>query len=432
MQPRLLLAAVVCAWLPARGATAQDVAAPGFSLTPLPYPGQSCTSTFANGDVLCFDGVAIARFDAGGAPLATYATLPAFVFPSFVRLDAAEQYALVGENSSDQLWRLELPAGALVPLPALHFNFDAVQRDAAVWYLSAATCGFNCGTEIWKLDALAGTTELRARLDGPSGPVALDPAGNLYFASQSGAFPAPPGSTSILFLLGSQLAAGPVLAPSNAFAIASGFDGGGDLLYDASTQRLLLAENNYGSGLNRIVFVNGGPASSPVLVDGAPGQWISNLELAPAAPFGVLAAFQPPGDRLRYNTTDFALAHARISLEPLRPVLALRGPGASGAGTLELNVDGAPPTGWALFAFGPAGSVGAIEAPLPLPGAISLWSPLALGSIGLVPGLVPIDAVGHATRVVAHDGSAIGQLALQALLLDADFAPAATSGVALL
>jgi hypothetical protein len=432
MQPRLVVAAIVCAWLPATGATAQDLAAPGYSLHALPYPGQLYTATFAGGDVLAFDGIAITRHDASGAMLTTYATLPAFVFASFMLLDSAEQYALLGESSNDQIWRLDFPSGALVPLASLHFNFDAIQRDATTWYVSAATCGFNCGNEIWRLDASSGATELRAQLVGPSGPIALDPAGNLYYASQSAAFPAPPGSTSILFLLGSQLASGPVLQPANAFPIAMGFDGGSDLAYDASTKRLLLAETNLGSGLNRIVFVGSHPSNSPVVVDGANGHWISNLELAPAATVGVFSAFQPPGDRLRYNTTDFALAHARRAVETQRPALALGGAGASGPGRLDIAIDGAPPAGWALLAFASGAALAGAESPLPLLGGIPLWSPLPLASTVLVPRLVPIDAAGHGLRSVAHDGSVIGQLALQALLLGADAAPAATSGVALL
>jgi hypothetical protein len=425
--PRVLLALAVLI----APTAAQDAAGDGFALSSLTYPGQSLSATFSNGDVLSFDGNSIDRWSADGTHLVNYASLFVPVFASFVALDASEAYALIGENSNGSVSRLDFSSGQLAPLATLNLNFDCVQRDATNWYISAATCGFNCGNEIWSLDATSGATQLEVQVDGPSGPLAIDASGNLYYATQSGVFPALPGSTNVLFFLAWQLAGASVLTNADAFTVGAGFDAGNDLLYDAVASRLYLAENNFGTGSNRVYRVGPTAALSELVVDGAPFRYISNLELFQHAGPSIFAPYQPAdGGRMLYNTTDFFSAWERNEVRPQRPDLALSGAGASGAGLLDIAVQAGTRNGFALFAAAPTSAVAGSESTLPLPSATPLLSPFDLGQTVLLPGVSRLDAQGAVTISVPHQGDLLGLLSLQALLFDSNATPAATTGVA--
>lgn len=428
-----LLALGAVATLVVAAAAAQDMPGPGFQRAALPYPGHSYTASFASGELLSFDGLEVQRWDAAGQLLASLASLPSPCFASFALLDASESYALLGESSNGQIFRFDLPSGPLTPIATLAFNFDAVQRDPAGWYLSAASCGFDCGNEIWSLDAFSGAAQLEAQLSGPSGPVAIDAHGNLFYATQSAVFPAPPHSTQVWILLAARLAGVPVLHDADALVWGSGFDSGSDLAVDALTGRIYLAESDLGSGSNRIVEAGSSPALSSVIVEGRAGRWISKLELLQDPAPSLFGPYQrSDGGRLLYSSTDFASAFERAEIRPRRPALALAGPGASGAGTLSLELQAGPPQGLALFAAAPSAALAASELAVPLPALLPLLSPLPLGSIVLLPGLHALDSAGVAGLALQHQGDLLGQIAFQAIVFDALLAPQCTSEVALL
>ncbi|TAJ23571.1 MAG: hypothetical protein EPO68_02790 [Planctomycetota bacterium] len=422
---RTSAAALLSVFLPSVLA-AQDQAGAGFALNGLPYPGLAVTSTFANGDVLAFDGSSIARYSADGTLLVGYANFLVPVYPSFATLDATESYALVGESTNHSLARLDLATSTLVPLTTLVFNYDAVQRSGSNWVVSAATCGgISCGNKLYTLDALTGATVEEADLSGPSGPVAVDPAGNVYYANQAGA------SSLVRIFPAASFDAAPVLADADGVVIGVGYAGSSDLLFDAETGRLYMAENNYLTGSTRIRAVTASEANAPIVVDALPFGWITNLELRHGADAAVFAAYQPAsGGRLLYNNTDFLSSWTRSEVTPLRPQLALSGPGASGAGALGLDVSGGVPGGVALFAAAPTASLLSVEAPFPLLSAVPLLSPLALAEVVVLPVINGLDGQGAASRVVPHQGDLLGVLTVQALLLAPDLTPSATTNAA--
>lgn len=405
---------------------AQDLPGAGFSLQRLPYPGLAVTSTFANGDVLAFDGASIARYSAGGTLLTTYTTFFSFVYPSFALLDAAEGYALIGESTNNSIARLDLASGQLVPLTTLLQNYDAVQRAGSSWVVSAATCGgFTCGNKLYTLDALTGATVEEADLSGPSGPVAVDGAGNVFYANQSG-----PNSLVRIFPAASFDAA-PVLGDADGFVYGAGYGGSSDLLYDGESGRLYMAENNYATGSSRVRAVTAAEDDAPIIVEGAAFGWITNLELSHGTDAAIFAAYQPASaGRLLYNNTNFFDLWSRNEVAPRRPLLALTGPGASGPGLLNLELSAALPGGIALFAAAPTASLLSAEAPIPLASSSPLLSPLALGEVVVLPVVNALNVQGACTRTLPHQGDLLGLLTVQALVLAADLTPSSTSNAA--
>ena len=90
--------------------SAQDLIAEGFAQTgSQPNPvAFSQYATLSTGDRVVFDGLAIELYDGNGQLLANLGTLPTFVYASFVELDPTESYALVGESSNGDIFKVPL------------------------------------------------------------------------------------------------------------------------------------------------------------------------------------------------------------------------------------------------------------------------------------------------------------------------------------
>src|SRR5262245_7150786 len=206
--------------------TAQDTAAPGFALGPAPYPGGSslaATTTLSNGDVVVFDGTSVSQFASDGTLLHELGALSTFSFPSFVLADLDEQQVFFGESSTGGIYRLFLGVASAPDLVAfLPLNYDAAQASGDALYVSAATCGFGCGNEIWRVDLATGQTSLVARLPGASGPLAFDSAHDLYYGTASAQFPPPPKPSAVYRWSAAQLAGGLVLGLDDAQFVGGG------------------------------------------------------------------------------------------------------------------------------------------------------------------------------------------------------------------
>ncbi len=398
---------------------AQSVAADGFELQALAYPGQAFTATLASGDVVSWDGVEVLLSAPDGALRQVLATFPSSVFASFVVVAPDESFAVIGESSVGDLYKVDLSAGGAAFLTHLFFNFDAAFDPAGDLVVSAATGGFSTGNDLVRVDPASGAQTPLAHVAGPSGPVALDPAGNLYYATQSPVFPAPPGSTDVLLFAAPLLDGSSVLSEADALLIGMGFDGGASLAFDPEGPALYMAESSFGAGTSRIVRVNGLPAASPVLLAGTGGLWYSNLEVQTAPGGPVLAAYQPAGGgTLRVNATDFAATSQRSALRPRRPSLALQGPGLGGAGPFQVVFGGGVPLGQGMLAFAFDAFALAREVPFSLGGAPPLFLGLDLGHAFLVPVTYGLDAGGAGTASFTNPGGLEGVLALQGLVLD--------------
>jgi hypothetical protein len=405
-----------------------DIPAVGFGLTPLPYPLASKTATLADGRIVAFDGEHVDLFDANGVLTTNLGVLPNPGFPSFLVLNPSQDMVLFGESSFGGIYTINLSPGAPQLVTSLTFNYDAVFEDDEHVIVSAATAGFGNGNRIYRVDLLSGAATLLASVAGASGPVTLDLGGDLIYGTVSDVFPSPPGSSSVLRWPAAALTGAPVLTESDATILESGFDGAADLVLDPLGGGLYLAENNYGSGVNRIRLVAGNPLIPPILLEGIVGRTISNLEFLPGDGRALFAGFQPPsGGTMLYSTTDFFTTYERHALEARRPALFLSGPGVTGTGPFQVDVTDAPRNGFAYLFYAPTTSVLANELVLPL--RLPLFLGLAPAAAARVPGTMPIGPSGSGHLGFTSPGGLAGNWALQAVLFDSAGRVTASSGV---
>lgn len=418
----------------------QDTPAPGFSLASAPFPGApafGATTTLANGDFVVFDGLDVFQYARDGSVLQHLGAIDTWAFPSFILADPDEDELYVGESSTGKIHRFfvgqHTNPGLLATLP---FNYDAVQFDDTALFVSAATCGFQCGNEIWRLDLATDQLRLVARVRGASGPLVFDGAGNLYYATSPAFFPPPPKPTRLYRWSAAQLAGPNVLSLADAQFIAGGFEGAARLAFDRRLGALYLVETNFASGANRIRRVLGAPAESPILVEGQPFRSLGNLSFHAGTGPAQLRAFQPPSDAvLTYTTSDFVAPPERFELVARRPVLSLSGPGASGPGPFALRLEHGPAYGFArVLLFRAAGA----QAPerVHIVAGLPLFLAAARPLLGLATlagqELVRLDANGGLELGFTNPGGLQGRWAAQLVLFDAAGRVAGTSGAAFL
>ncbi|NOT31325.1 MAG: hypothetical protein HOP15_12840 [Planctomycetes bacterium] len=418
----------------------QDAPAPGFSLAQAPFPGAptfGATTTLANGEFVVFDGLDVFQYARDGSLLQHLGAIDTWAFPSFILADPDEDELYVGESSTGKIHRFFVGQHTDPDLLAtLPFNYDAAQFDDTALFVSAATCGFLCGNEIWRLDLATNQLRLVARVRGASGPLVFDGAAGLYYAISAAFLPPPPRATKIYRWSAAQLAGGNVLGLADAQFIAGGFEGAARLAFDRRLGALYLVENNFASGANRIRRVLGAPAESPILVEGQPFRSLANLSLDAGTGPAQLRAFQPLSDAvLTYTTSDFVDPPERFELAPRRPALALSGPGASGPGPFTLRLEHGPASGLArVLLFRAAGA----QAPerVHLVAGLPLFLGVAPHLFGLAtlagPELFRLRANGGLELDYTNPGGLEGQLAAQLVLYDSAGRVAGTSNVAFL
>lgn len=401
----------------------------GFQTAVLNYPGQASTLTLANGDVITYDGVTVDRYDAAGNLIANLATFSPSVFTGAFAVDPTGTFAIVGESSTGDIFRVDLSVGGLSLLANLNFNFDADFAPDGSVVVSAAVGGFGVGNDLVRLDPVTGATTFLAHVAGPSGPVEFDTFGNLYYATIAAGFPSPPASTDILIFMAADLATadcsvpGKCLDETNAVPFATGYDGASDLALDPQTGGLYLAENNFGTGSSRIWPVTGGPVggTSP-LIEETTFNWTTNLEAFGGSTAATLQAFQPSSDaRLLYNTTDFFSSWERVEVTAKRASLAISGAGLTGPGQVDLDVTAGPPGGGVLYFFGPTALVGASETAYAVGLAVPLFTALDLSSLNAFGGVLSLDGTGSSSFSFSNPGGLEGLVSIQGLLLDPTF-----------
>jgi hypothetical protein len=414
----------------------QDLVSPGFQLEQHPHPSASvfaATARLSSGELVVFDGLSVGLYDPSGTLVRELGAFEEFVFPSFVAIDPAEERAVLGESSNGDLFEVALGASAspdlLVHLP---FAYDAVHQDEEHLLVSAATCGFGCGNEIWRVTLPTRSLELVARVSGASGPLALDAAGNLLYATASAVFPPPPKPTRVLRWSAAQLALGLPLSEDDAELVGGGFAGAAGLAVDPEHGHVFLLENNFASGENRLRHVLGSADESATLVEGRPFFSMANLDFLQGDGRAAFLPYQPPtGGRLAWTTTDFVATVERFELVTRRPELSLSGPGLSGPGPFEVALDAGPPGGFARILYCPRSLYQPEESVIPFRG-IPLFLGLDLATLSSVPGLIPCDAGGGFSRTFLNPGGYEGLFALQVLLLDERLRIVGTSSAAFL
>lgn len=249
------------------------------------------TSDFANGPTLLRidrngDGI-----PAGGVKV--LAQFDSSTFPDFVRVAPSGAFAIVGlSGSSDALLRVDLKTEALSTLLNAPGNYDLAFLDDGHAYLSANPGFFDPSqpSEIDLLDLTTSppTSRVAVAIRGvPSGPVALNNAGDLYFVKSTYTFPPPPLSSRLLKFTSSDLAkavdAGTPLSELNS-PIDIGIEGGFNLAF-------------HGVGLTggELYFTNFGPAIFRMKEQTLTAEKFLTVTNPQDAAFTYLSFYQPTG-----------------------------------------------------------------------------------------------------------------------------------------
>lgn len=386
---------------------AQQVA-DGWSATVTTLPAAaSCVLTTAAG-IVYFDGTAL-QLLAPGQPPQPLLQLGGFAFGSFT-VEAGPGRVLFGDSSSGDLWLVPLngppPAQPIARLP---LNYDAVLLAPDRALVSARTGGFSATVNDLVLVELdTNRRRVLARLPGASGPLAVDAAGDVYYATASAAFPAPPGATSILRLpratIDAAIVAHVVLGSGHLQIVAQGLDAAGDLAFDDDGDLLFTDYVNRVVGeLNDATGAAAYPG--PPLLDYA-GAAVGGSSLqftAAAAPAAqVFEPFQPPGPSLLVFETDFLTIAQLRTVAARQPMLSSSGPTPLPGGAFTLTATGGPRNGIGLLALAPMSAGGPIA--LAIPGfEAPLWWDTALLAGAAVVGIA-FDGSGHAVVTAANPG----------------------------
>jgi len=372
--------------------------------------------TLSNGDRIVFDGTLIWLEQDDGTFIATLAATPVPSFASFIEVDPSETFAVMGESSNGVIYRLALTGGLapLVPLATLAYNYDlAYEVGGATAIVSAATCGFGCGNEIHRLDVATGATTLLAAVAGPSGPVAVSSVGDLYYATQSNAFPTPPAAVDVIRWSATQIATGPFpLTQAQSTLFTGGLGGGSSMAFDPQFGHLFFGESVYGGTssvleIDRFGAIVGECATS---VD-----FQGKVEVFDAPGAGSLGAFQPAGARLQYRTTDFNQGTSQIvRITPRRPELvAVQNPG----GTMTVTLTGGRPLTGAFVISGPTALFNVTESAYDLT-TYQFFTGLSFANIRRAGVQFVLDANGDGSFTFANPAVIQGTRKLQVLVRD--------------
>ena len=268
---------------------------------------------------------------------------------------------------------------------------------------------------IWLVEPGSTPREV-VRLTGPSGPLLVDRAGNLLYATQSPVFPTPPGSTRILRFpaaaLAQALAGGPPLTEADAATVIAGLDGAFDMAMD-DRDRLMFSDPARGT-VHRTL-----PGS--FILDPVPAIQVGDSALQlefHGRGDGLFAAHQPEhGGALHLLTTNWVDRMAVYQVQPLRPTVISSPTARAGPGAVQFFVQDGPGSGqsWLLASFVPSGP----ELPLFYIDGLPLW--IALNPSAPVFSLpLPLDQVGNGTLALVHPGGFAAEVRFQAVTMGVD------------
>lgn len=399
---------------------AQTRVADGFTLAAsTPIPLYSVFAPLAAGTRLEFDGVHVRTVpSAVGAP--PLLQLSAFVFPSFLLVDPSSSFAIAGESSSMNLWRIDLVNGGATVLANVSFNFDAALEGSSSLIVSAATCGFGCGNDLVRVDLASGATTTIGNVNGASGPLCFVAGGDLVYAQQSHLFPAPAGAVTLLRWSAATLASGAFLTEANATVLASGLDGASDLAFDARSGLLFVSASTYATTLDAESAILAFDLAGNLVATVARGnRSLGQLAVRATGGDGWCAPFEPQGVELWATSTDFVTSEPSelMRIRPARASAATSGPGLEGAGVVRCEIAGAPPLGRAWLFAAPIALYDAAEPRTSfLGGSLPLAAPAA-SWLRVAPSATT-DAFGRATFEWTAPHGAHGTHVLQAVFAD--------------
>lgn len=311
--------------------------------------------------------------------------------------------------------QIDPATGAMVAMQGVANIFDLAAAPGGLVLASANPTwpapGSNSG--IWVFGPTLAPRVL-LQLQGPSGPLCIDPTGNLLVAELGTAVPPPPGSVRILRFPAATwqaaVASGTTLVPAQADAVSTGWNGAYDLAVDdlgrihvTDPNSNLVARTLPGSMVRDPV---------PLCTLGRPGlqlQFVRGAAL-PFAPF----LHEEHASSLYVASSDFSSEYRVERIHPARPRLDALPGTTLGAGTGTLRMSAAPPGAPAFLAFSLAAPRS--EQLVAFVDGLPLWLGLD-PQAPLVATALATDASGVAQLAFSHPGGFALQLAVQGALL---------------
>ncbi len=401
---------------------AAPVAAAVATILPAQQPAEgyaAATSTLPAGasnvletaqGTLYFDGFQL-QLDpgGGGVPLLTF---PSYTFGSFSAPIGATE-VLFGESSNGGVWSVPLNGAPAQLIANVPFNYDAVLLDDDRALVSAKTGGYAAPlNDVVFVDLLTGQTQLLAQFPGASGPLAIDAAGDVYYATAPATFPAPSGTVEVWRLpravVDAAVLSGQVLTTAAATLVVQGLDAAGDLAFDDHGD--LLFVDWYQGRIGQVSDAAGSNATiAPTLIDyAASSVSATTLQFVPGANASgaVYESFQPARGTLLVHETDYVAVSRLRALTAARPTLAASAAAPVPAGPFSLTVTAGPAGGLGLLLLEPIAALGPVTLALPGLRQPLLLDGALLGSTSLVP--VTFDGAGVATVPLNNPGFAQG------------------------
>lgn len=371
--------------------------------------------TLANGNRLVFDGQNVWIETDAGVPVQSLGGLPAMSFASFIEADPTQTFAVLGESTTGQIFRVNLGTGGPTFLASLLYAYDLVFEGTGNAIVSAADPSFTSNNLV-RIDLWSGATSVIANVSGPSGPIALSSAGDLYYATQPLVFPTPPGSVSIVRWTSTQIATGPFpLHESDASVFASGLDGGAALAFDPVFGNLFVSVPGT-TGDSRIVEIDrtGAVVGTVATTPDTSGK----IEVVDAPGAGACSAFQPAGRALRYRATQYSFpapSTSRIvTVSPRRPVLTSV---QNLDGTMTCTLTGGWPSASALVISGNVSQYSPTESSYDLVKHL-FWTGMPFNAIRRAGITFATDTTGTGSFTFQNPTNVQGLFVLQALVRD--------------
>jgi hypothetical protein len=341
------------------------------------------------------------------------------------RPDGADELWFTGFTSRE-VWRLDLGTGDERMMGrALANTFDLVRAPGGEWLATANPLWPRQGARagVFLLDLAQEQHREIIVLSGPSGPLAFDAAGNLYYATQSDLFPPPPAATDVVrfpaALVADAIAGRRTLTLADAAVVLRGLASGYDLAFDDRGRLYVSAP--FGGVVYRSTPGVTGLEPSP-FVDGA-GRGATFLAALPAGP-GTFDPWQPRGAGALFVTlSDWQASETHVlRIEPARPALASVPASPAPPGRVTITLRGGPASGFALLCVA---SRQVQEQPVLTLSGVPLWFGLDPLSLWTVP--AGLDLAGAADLTFFHAGGLAAEAQLQAVAVSPRLEPASSN-----
>jgi hypothetical protein len=385
--------------------TAQQLAE-GYSQTTSPLPAGSSAVLTTDAGRVYFDGFDL-KYQPSGSASQSLLTFGSYTFGSFsIALGATN--LLFGESSNGSIWNVTLGSQSAQQIAIVPFNYDAVMLDDDRALVSAKTGGFAApDNDLVFVDLITGQTQLLAQFPGASGPLAVDLAGDVYYATSPASFPAPSGTVTIWRLdratIDSAIASSTVLGIADAHSVITGIDAAGDLAFDDGGD--LFYTDWFNNRIGEIHHADTPYATMALALIDYAGSGLSGSVLhfhrLGAGP-QVFEPFQPLGGMLLVHETDYVSINQVRTISAHRPELTASASMPIPTGSFVLTTQHGPQNGIGLMAFHPttAGAPMTIQVP-------GFEQPLHLNAaLSNNPVLVPLifDGTGHSTLAINNPG----------------------------